>query len=140
MVKMISHRNLKNRIVFFLLMLILTLFFLRCPSRDEVSEPTGSGVPGDIVSFSINSQLEVNSIYVYFKPNIDVRIAIVTCRAPSYVVTVILNSATTYSKENWHYLEKFDFFASGEKWSFNFEGIIIEGGSDFDVTTNYTIP
>ena len=137
---MISYRNLKNKIVFYLLLIFLITSIMSCPSRDEVSEPTGSGVMGDIVSFSINSQLEVNSIYVYFKPNIDVRIAIVTCRAPSYVVTVILNSATTYSKERWHYLEKFDFFASGENWSFNFEGIIIEGGSDFDVTTNYTIP
>ena len=111
-----------------------------CPSRDELDISTGSGVTSDIVSFSINSQLEENSIYVYFKPNIDVRIAIVTCKAPSYIVTVVLNSAITYSKDSWHYLEKFDYFVSGEKWSFIFEGIIVQGGLDFDVTSNYTIP
>jgi len=127
-------------IVYHLLLILFLTSFLGCPSRDEVTGNTGSGITGDIVSFSINSQLEENSIYVYFKPNIDVRIAMVTCKAPSYVVTVVLNSATTYSKEKWHYLEKFDFFATGEKWSFNFEGIIIQGGLDFDVTTNYTIP
>ena len=130
---------MKFRIVFYLLMILLITSTLSCPSRDEISGSTGLGVPGDIVSFSINSQLEVNSIYVYFKPNIDVRIAKVTCKAPSYVVTVVLNSAA-YSKENWYYLEKFDFFASGEKWSFNFEGIIVQGSLDFYVTTNYTIP
>lgn len=131
---------MKFRIVFYLLLILLITSTLSCPSRDEISGSTGSGIPGDIVSFSINSQLEVNSIYVYFKPNIDVRIAKVTCKAPSYVVTVVLNSAITFSKEDWHYLEKFNFFASGEKWSFNFEGVIAQGGLDFDVTTNYTIP
>lgn len=118
----------------------ITAIITSCPSRDELSIPTGSGITNDIVTFSINSQLEENSLYVYFKPNVDVRVAIVTCVAPTYVVTMMLNSATTCSNNNWHYLEKFDYFASGEKWSFDFEGVIAEGGLDFNVTTNYTIP
>ena len=131
---------MKFRVAYYLLLSLLLTSFLGCPSRDEVTSHTGSGVPSDIVSFNINSQLEENSIYVYFKPNVDVRIAMVTCRAPSYIVSVVLNSAITFSKEDWHYLEKFNFFASGEKWSFNFEGVIAQGGLDFDVTSNYTIP
>jgi len=124
----------------FLILLLLIVSVFGCPSRDEVEGPIETISSGDIVLFSINSYVNGNSLYVYFRPAVTVKVYSILCEAPTYTITVNMNPNLMYSKNDWHYIGRFDFFASGEQWNFKFDGTLAVSGIEFNTTTAYLIP
>ena len=124
----------------FLILLLLIVSVFGCPSRYEVEGPIENISSGDIVKFRINSDVNGNSLYVYFRPDVNIRVYSILCKAPTYTITVNMNPSKILSKSDWHYIDKFDFFASGEQWNFKFDGTLAVSGTEFNTTTAYLIP
>ena len=130
----------KRKLKDFLILFFMIVSVFGCPSRDEVEGPIETISSGDIVKFRINSDVNGNSLNVYFRPDVSVKVYSILCEAPTYTITVNMNPNLIYSKNDWHFIDKFDFFASGEQWNFKFDGTLAVSGIEYKTTTIYLIP
>jgi hypothetical protein len=132
--------------ILYLLLLFLLVFLTGCKKDDPVS--TGSGgldiTGGGGVTFTI-SQRQGNQGGIMFtaKPSTAVTVTQITVSLPAQNFNDILqgDGTTVFQGSQTYDLEEYTGVASGQQWTFKFEGKLGSAqGQAYSVTSNYTVP
>ena len=114
-------------------------------STNPLSLNGGKGSSGG-VTIKINSQLDQQGGAIFSgSPSTDIKVSKITVSVPAQQYTESFQlDGTTVSKANVNvaFLEypANSGVASGQKWTFKFEGKLASNNQAFDTTINYTIP
>ena len=133
-----------KRIIFYLLPIFL-LLIASCSddSTGTVTDPFGVGGGGGSVTFTISTtQDQQGGVTFNATPSVAVKITKVTVALPAQQFTDPLqgDGTTVYPASQPVQLEVYTGVASGQQWTFQFEGTLSSNNEAFNVTTNYTIP
>jgi hypothetical protein len=107
-------------------------------SNNTVTNPTNSGV-----TFQISQQPGTTGTQFLAKPSVDVKLTkvISALTAQNFYDTVtIANPNYVFSKDSSYVINEYVGVVSGQKWTFNFFGSSVSGGTAFTATSAYTVP
>lgn len=102
---------------------------------------TGGGTGG--VTFTIGSQQGENGgILFHATPSVAVKVAKVTCSLPAQNFTDVVegDANTIFNANEAVGIQEYTGVASGQQWTFKFEGTLASNNQAFNVTSNYTVP
>ncbi|MFZ1292020.1 MAG: hypothetical protein WAR79_18125 [Melioribacteraceae bacterium] len=131
-----------------IILVVSSILIISCDddATGSVTDPFGTGGIGGgtgNVTFTIGSQQgEQGGILFYCTPSVAVKITRVTCSLPAQNFTdVVEGDGTTVFNANSAYgIEEYTGVASGQQWTFKFEGTLTSNNQAFTVTSNYTVP
>jgi len=126
------------------------LLIIGCSDDSGSGSPTdpfggggGNGGTGGNVSFTISTtQGTQGGIIFNATPSANVKITKVTVSLPAQTFTdeITGDGTTVYNANTAVELAEYTGVASGQQWTFKFEGTTSDNNQTFDVTSNYTIP
>lgn len=138
---------MKRLIIYLLPILIMTLASCSEDSTGTVTDPFGTGGIGggnnSAVTFTISSTNgQQGEVIFNATPSVSVKITKVTVSLPAQQFTDPLagDGTTVYNANQAVTLETYTGVASGQQWTFQFEGTIESNNQTFNVTSNYTVP
>ena len=135
-----------------LLILVIPLFlYLGIGCSDNggggtITDPFGPGGGGGTtggVTFTIGvTQGQQGGVIFTATPSVAIKITKVTVSLPAQQFTDVLtgDGTTVYQAGQPVALEEYTGVASGQQWTFKFEGTLASNNQAFNVTTNFTIP
>ena len=129
--------------------LISISFLVLCSCSDDsggtVTDPFGTGGTGGgtgNVSFTISTTQGQQGVIFVATPSASVKITKVTISLPAQQFNDVLqgDGTTVFNANEAVQLDEYTGVATGQQWTFKFEGILANNNQAFDVTSNYTIP
>jgi hypothetical protein len=112
--------------------------------------PTGTGGFGDGgndgtggVTFTIGQRNGTQGIIFTAKPSTAVTVTSVTVRLPAqnFQDDLQADGQTVFQPDQFYDIDEYTGVASGQQWTFRFQGRIGNAqGTQYDVTSNYTVP
>jgi len=132
----------------FILIVVLAFIGLLSCSDDQggtVTDPFGTGGTGGTggVTFTVSStQGNQGGVIFTATPSVDVKITKVTLSLPAQQFNDVLqgDGTTVYPANQAVQLDEYTGVATGQQWTFQFEGNLASNNQAFNVTANYTIP
>ena len=127
-------------------LLLITIIILGCQddSNTGVTDPFGTGTNTGTgnVTFSMSTTQGQQGVIFVATPSVAVKITKVTVSLPAQQFTDVLtdDGTTVFNANEGVQLDEYTGVASGQQWTFQFEGSLANGGQAFNVTSNYTIP
>lgn len=124
----------------------LAILFLGCDddSNTGVTDPFGGGTNAGTgnVTFSMSAIQGQQGVIFIATPSAAVKITKVTVSLPAQQFTDVLtdDGTTVFNANEGVQLDEYTGVESGQQWTFNFEGSLVNGGQSFNVASNYTIP
>ena len=116
-------------------------------SDDEggtITDPFGTGGTSGTgnVTFTISSTQGQQGVIFIATPSVSIKITRVTVSLPAQQFNDVLtdDGTTTYNANEAVQLDEYTGVASGQQWTFKFEGTIVSNNQTYSVTSNYTIP
>lgn len=125
---------------------LLFIGFISCSddAGGTVTDPFGSsGTTGTgNVTFTVSSNQGQQGVIFIATPSVSIKITKVTVSLPAQQFTDVLSDdgTTTYNANEAVQLEEYTGVASGQQWTFQFEGTLASNNQAYNVTSNYTIP
>ena len=134
--------------LFIITICLLFVGFIGCSddTGSGVTDPFGTGgTTGGTgnVTFTMGSQQGENGgVLFYCTPSVDVKITKVTCSLPAqnFNDELIDDGTTVYKANEAVGIQEYSGVASGQQWTFKFEGTLASNNQVFNVTSNYTVP
>ncbi|MCB0730201.1 MAG: hypothetical protein KDC88_04130 [Ignavibacteriae bacterium] len=115
-------------------------------SGGTVTDPFGtggtSGGTGNVTFTIGTANGNQGGIIFTATPSVAIKITKVTISLPAQSFNDVLtgDGTTIYNANEAVGLEEYTGVASGQQWTFQFEGTIASNNQAFNVTTNYTVP
>lgn len=132
-----------------LLLIFISLFFIWITGCSDdaggtITDPFGSGGTSGTgnVTFTVSSTQGQQGVIFIATPSVSIKITKVTVSLPAQQFTDVLtdDGTTTYNANQAVQLDEYTGVASGQQWTFQFEGTIASNNQAYNVTSNYTIP
>ncbi len=136
-----------KQFIYLIFTLALLITFYGCSNNDNVTNnPQGLGGLGGgtgNVTIQVQGQADGQGNYIfYINPSVAINLTNVTASVPAqqYEETIAINEQYQAGtlQSCIQYAE--NVIQTGMQFTFRFVGTITNGGQNFDVTTNYTIP
>lgn len=138
---------MKRIIIYLLPILIIALASCSDDSGGTVTDPFGSGGLGGggngSVTFSISTTNgQQGEVTFNASPSVNVKITKVIVGLPAQQLSdeYAGDANTVFNANQVVPIETYTGVASGQQWTFQFEGTLASNNQAFNVTSNYTIP
>lgn len=111
-----------------------------------IGGPGGGGTGGGGLNITISSQKDQQGGYIFSgTPNQAITVSKITAAVPAlnYTESVPFDGQTVVQANTTEDFIQYDAnggVASGQQWTFQFEGTLAADGKAYNVTSNYTIP
>lgn len=126
---------------------LLILLYTSCSDDSNDSGGLNPLAPGgssntSSVSFTISTVQGNQGVIFVATPNVAVKLTKVTVSLPAQSYTDVLTDDGTYvyNANEGIQIEEYVGVASGQQWTFQFEGSTASNNQAFNVTSNYTVP
>lgn len=136
---------MKNLILYLISLILITGTACNDNSGGgTLTDPFGNGGTGGTgsVTFTISSQQGQQGIIFIAAPSVSVKITKVTVNLAAQQFNDIVqgNGTTVYNANQSVQINEYTGVASGQQWTFQFEGTIVSNNQAFNITSNYTVP
>ena len=136
---------MKKLILYLVIATFVGLLSCSDDSGGTVTDPFGTGGTGGTggVTFTISSiQGNQGGIIFTASPSVDVKITKVTLSLPAQQFTDVIqgDGTTVFPANQAVQLDEYTGVATGQQWTFQFEGNLASNNQAFNVNSNYTIP
>lgn len=135
--------QIMKRLIGFLLAISMFFVIASCKKSDS-SNPVNIGPGLGGVTFAINQKAGTQGGIIFTaKPSTNVTITQITVSLPAQSYQDILqgDGQTVYQGGQTYDLDEYTGVASGQQWTFKFEGKLgTAQGQAYNVTSNYTVP
>jgi hypothetical protein len=112
-----------------------------------LTDPFGGGTGGTGgtggVTFTISStQGNQGGVIFTASPSVDIKVTKVTVSLPAQQFNDVLTDpgTTVFPANQAVLLGEYTGVATGQQWTFQFEGTLVSNNQAFNVTSNYTVP
>ncbi len=111
-----------------------------------ITNPFGTGPGGTTgtgnVTFTISSQKGQQGIIFLATPSVSVKLTKVTVSLPAQNYNDVIqgDGTTVYNANQAVPIDEYIGVASGQQWTFQFEGTIANNNQAYNVTSYYTVP
>ena len=130
------------------LLSILFMLFTGCSEDSNNSNPTGlilggGGTGGGSVTIAISITTgQQGEVTFNATPSVNVKITKVTVSLPAQQLSNEFtdDGSTVYNANQVVPIDTYTGVATGQEWTFQFEGTLASNNQTFNVTSNYTIP
>lgn len=136
-----------KKIIFTLFALLLIITACHNDSGvGGITDPFGTGTGGTTgggnVTFTISAQQGQQGIIFLATPSVAVKLTKVTISLPAQNFNDVVqgDGTTVYNANQAVQIEEYTGVASGQQWTFRFEGTIANNNQAYNVTSNYTVP
>ena len=133
-----------KKIISFILIYLFFITGCNNNSGGGITDPfgTGNGTRTGSVTFTMSTQQGQQGVIFIATPSVAVKITKVTVSLPAQQFNDVLqgDETTVYNANQIVQLDEYTGVASGQQWTFQFEGTIANNNQAFNVTTNYTVP
>lgn len=115
-------------------------------SGGGITDPFGAGPGGNTgtgnVTFTMSAQQGQQGVIFLATPSVSVKITKVTVSLPAQQFNDVIqgDGTTVYNANQAVQLDEYTGVASGQQWTFKFEGNLASNNQAYNVTSNYTIP
>ena len=136
---------MKKLITIIISFVLLTFVGCSDDAGGTVTDPFGGGNNNTNtggVTFSISAMQGQQGIIFVATPSVNVKITKVTVSLAAQNFNDVLTDDGThvYNANEGIQIEEYTGVASGQQWSFRFEGSLASNNQAFNVTSNYTVP